>query len=242
LPRESRAARRERLIRILDRLHAEYPDSRCSLDHESPLQLLVATVLSAQTTDAAVNRVTPALFARFRTAADFADATQEEMEEHLKTLNFFRNKSRALIGLGRALVERFGGQVPTTMEALTTLPGVGRKTANVVLGVGFGIAEGVVVDTHVKRNAARLGLTREEDPEKVEADLIPLLQPERRVLFTHLLIDHGRAVCTARRAFCERCVVAGLCPSAPAAYRPAPAAPAAPAAAADAMAMEPVPA
>lgn len=223
MPRESKAARRERLLRILDRLHAEYPDSRCSLDHDTPLQLLVATVLSAQTTDAAVNRVTPALFARFRTAADFAEATQEEMEEHLKTLNFFRNKSRALIGLGRALVERFGGEVPASMEALVTLPGVGRKTANVVLGVGFGIAEGVVVDTHVKRNAARLGLTREEDPEKVEADLIPLLPAERRVIFTHLLIDHGRAVCTARRAFCERCVVAELCPSAPAAYRQAPA-------------------
>ena len=145
------------------------------------------------------------------------------MEEHLKTLNFFRNKSKALIGLGRALVERFGGEVPMTMEALTTLPGVGRKTANVVLGVGFGIADGVVVDTHVKRNAARLGLTREEDPEKVEADLIPLLSPERRVIFTHLLIDHGRAVCTARKAFCERCVVAPLCPTAPAAFRQAPA-------------------
>lgn len=234
MPRESRAARRERLIRILDRLHAEYPDSRCSLDHQTPLQLLVATVLSAQTTDAAVNRVTPALFARFRTAADLAEATQEEMESYLGTLNFYRNKSKALIGLGRALVERFGGQVPRTMEALTTLPGVGRKTANVVLGVGFGIAEGVVVDTHVKRNAARLGLTKEEDPEKVEADLIPLLPPERRVIFTHLLIDHGRAVCTARKAFCERCVVAELCPTAPAAYRQAPAA--------EAAAAEPVPA
>ncbi|HET7460216.1 MAG TPA: endonuclease III [Longimicrobium sp.] len=219
MPRESRAARRDRLARVLDRLHAEYPDSKCSLDHESPLQLVVATVLSAQTTDAAVNRVTPALFARFRTAADYAGAAQEEMEEYLKTLNFFRNKSRSLIGLGQALAERFGGQVPRTIPELTSLPGVGRKTANVVLGVGFGIAEGVVVDTHVKRNAARLGLTREEDPEKVEQDLIPLLPPERRVLFTHLLIDHGRAVCTARRAFCERCVVADLCPSAPAVYR-----------------------
>lgn len=219
MPRESRAARRDRLARVLDRLHAEYPDSKCSLDHENPLQLVVATVLSAQTTDAAVNRVTPALFARFRTAADYASASQEEMEEHLKTLNFFRNKSRSLIGLGQALAERFGGEVPRTIPELTSLPGVGRKTANVVLGVGFGIAEGVVVDTHVKRNAARLGLTREEDPEKVEQDLIPLLPPERRVLFTHLLIDHGRAVCTARRAFCERCVVADLCPSAPAVYR-----------------------
>ena len=216
MPRESRAARRERLIRVLDLLQAAYPDSRCSLDHQDPLQLLVATVLSAQTTDAAVNRVTPALFARFRTARDYAECSQEEMEEHLKTLNFFRNKSRALIGLGRALVERFGGEVPRTMAELTSLPGVGRKTANVVLGVGFGIAEGVVVDTHVKRNAARLGLTVEEDPEKIEQDLLRLLPEERRVLFTHLLIDHGRAVCTARRAFCERCVVAALCPTAPA--------------------------
>ena len=221
MPRESRAARRERLIRILDRLHAEYPDSRCSLDHQTPLQLVAATVLSAQTTDAAVNRVTPALFARFRTAQEFADATQEEMEEYLKSLNFFRNKSKALIGLGRALVERFGGEVPASMEALTTLPGVGRKTANVVLGVGFGIAEGVVVDTHVKRIAARLGMTKEEDPEKIEADLIPLLPQERRVIFTHLIIDHGRAVCTARKPFCERCVVAALCPTAPAVFRAA---------------------
>jgi len=221
LPRESRAARRERVARIVERLEAAYPDSRCSLDHESPLQLTVATVLSAQTTDAAVNRVTPALFARFRTAADYADASQEEMEGFLKTLNFFRNKSRSLIGLGRELAERFGGEVPPRMEELTTLPGVGRKTANVVLGVGFGIAEGVVVDTHVKRIAARLGLTKEEDPEKIERDLIPLLPPEKRVHFTHLVIDHGRATCTARRVFCERCVVNDLCPTAPAVYREA---------------------
>ncbi|MFL5542418.1 MAG: endonuclease III [Longimicrobiaceae bacterium] len=204
---------------MLDRLEEAYPDSRCSLDHESPLQLVVATVLSAQTTDASVNRVTPALFARFRTAADYAGAAQEEMEEYLKSLNFFRNKSRSVIGLGRALAERFGGEVPRTMEELTTLPGVGRKTANVVLGVGFGIAEGVVVDTHVKRLSLRLGLTKEEDPEKVEQDLIPLLPPERRVHFTHLMIDHGRAVCTARRPYCERCPVARLCPTAPVVFR-----------------------
>jgi endonuclease III len=219
LPRESKAARRERVARIVARLEAAYPDSRCSLDHENPLQLVAATVLSAQTTDAAVNRVTPALFARFRTAADFAEASQEEMEGYLKSLNFFRNKSKALIGLGRELTERFGGEVPPRMEDLTTLPGVGRKTANVVLGVGFGIAEGVVVDTHVKRIAARLGLTKEEDPEKIERDLIPLLPPEKRVHFTHLVIDHGRATCTARRPFCERCVVNDLCPTAPAVYR-----------------------
>jgi endonuclease-3 len=204
---------------VLDRLHREYPDSRCSLEHETPLQLLVATLLSAQTTDASVNRVTPALFARFRTAADFGDAAQEEMEGYLKTLNFFRNKSRAAIGLGRAIVERFGGEVPATMEGLTSLPGVGRKTANVVLGVGFGIAEGVVVDTHVKRVAARLGFTKEEDPEKIEQDLLPLIPTERRVIFTHLMIDHGRAVCTARKPYCERCAVADLCPTAPAIYR-----------------------
>ena len=223
MPRESRAAKRERLGLVLDGLEREYPDSRCSLDHADALQLVVATVLSAQTTDASVNRVTPALFARFRTAAEYGDATQEEMEEYLKTLNFFRNKSRSLIGLGRALADRFGGEVPRTMEELTTLPGVGRKTANVVLGVGFGIAEGVVVDTHVKRLSFRLGLTKEEDPEKVEQDLLPLLPAARRVHFTHLMIDHGRAVCTARRPFCERCVVAPLCPTAPAAYRVAPA-------------------
>jgi endonuclease-3 len=219
LPRESRKALRERLASILDELASLYPDSRCSLDYENPLQLVVATVLSAQTTDAAVNRATPALFARFRTAQDFADASQEEMEEHLKTLNFFRNKSRALIGLGRALVERHGGEVPAELDALTQLPGVGRKTANVVLGVGFGMAEGVVVDTHVKRIAARLGLTREEDPEKVEQDLLRVLERPERVIFTHRIIDHGRAVCTARRAFCERCTVAPRCPTAPEAYR-----------------------
>ncbi|HEX2203234.1 MAG TPA: endonuclease III [Longimicrobium sp.] len=206
---------------ILARLAEAYPDSRCSLDHESPLQLVVATVLSAQTTDAAVNRATPALFARFRTAADYAAASREEMEGYLKSLNFFRNKARSLIGLGAALVERHGGEVPAGLEALTKLPGVGRKTANVVLGVGFGIAEGVVVDTHVKRIAARLGLTREEDPEKVEADLLPLLDPPDRVIFTHRIIDHGRAVCTARRAFCERCTLASLCPTAPAVFRAA---------------------
>lgn len=226
MPRESRRARRERVKEILARLAEAYPDSRCSLDHENPLQLVVATVLSAQTTDAAVNRATPALFARFRTAADYAGASQEEMEDLLKSLNFFRNKSRSLIGLGAALVERHGGEVPPDLEALTRLPGVGRKTANVVLGVGFGIAEGVVVDTHVKRITARLGLTREEDPEKVEQDLIPLLDPADRVIFTHRIIDHGRAVCTARRAFCERCTLASLCPTAPAVFRAAPAAPA----------------
>jgi endonuclease III len=222
LPRESKRARAERTAAIVARLAELYPDSKCSLDHADPLQLVVATVLSAQCTDAAVNRATPALFARFATAADYAEASQEEMEAHLKSLNFFRNKARSLIGLGRALAERHAGEVPVDLDALTQLPGVGRKTANVVLGVGFGIAEGVVVDTHVKRIAARLGLTREEDPEAIERDLLQLLPEPARVVFTHRIIDHGRAVCTARKAFCERCALAPLCPSAPAAYREAP--------------------
>ncbi|HEX5727539.1 MAG TPA: endonuclease III [Longimicrobiaceae bacterium] len=221
MPRESRRARAERAAALYRRLAELYPESRCSLDHGDALQLLVATVLSAQTTDAAVNRATPALFARFRAAADYAGASQEEMEGYLRSLNFYRNKAKALIGLGRALVERHGGQVPGELEALTRLPGVGRKTANVVLGVAFGISEGVVVDTHVKRIAARLGLTREEDPEKVELDLLALLPPPERVAFTHRVIDHGRLVCRARRACCERCGLAPLCPSAPAPYRAA---------------------
>jgi endonuclease III len=215
LPRESGKARRERAAAIVRGLGEAYPESRCSLEHRDTLQLLVATVLSAQCTDAAVNRATPALFARFRSAADYAGASQEEMEEYLRSLNFFRNKARSLIGLGQALVERHGGVVPSELEALTKLPGVGRKTANVVLGVGFGIADGVVVDTHVKRIAARLGLTREEDPEKIERDLLKLLDEGDRVVFTHRIIDHGRAVCTARRAHCERCTLAAHCPTAP---------------------------
>jgi endonuclease III len=216
LPRESGRARRERAGRIVAALAETYPDSRCSLTHADPFQLLVATVLSAQTTDAAVNRATPALFARFPTPAALAAASQDEVEQLLKSLNFFRTKARALIGLAAALEERHGGRVPPEMDALTALPGVGRKTANVVLGVGFGIADGVVVDTHVKRVAARLRLTRETDPVAIERDLLVLLDEPDRVLFTHRVIDHGRAVCTARRPYCERCTLAPWCPTAPA--------------------------
>lgn len=215
MPRESRAARQARTVRILEGLAGLYPDSRCSLDHANPLELLVATVLSAQCTDAMVNRVTPALFAKYRTAADYAAASQEEMEADVRAINFYRNKARSLIGLGRALVERHGGEVPRDMDALTALPGVGRKTANVVRGIAFGEADGVVVDTHVKRIAFRLGLTREEDPERIERDLLRLLPYEARVVFTHRVIDHGRAVCTARKAQCDRCTLAEVCPSAP---------------------------
>ncbi len=198
----------------MQRLAETYPESRCSLLHRSPRELLVATVLSAQCTDAAVNRATPALFARFRTAADYAAASQTEMEQALQSINFFRTKAKALIGLGRALEERHAGEVPTEMEALTALPGVGRKTANVVRGVAFGEADGVVVDTHVKRVGRRLGLTHSADPVRIEQDLLALLPEDARVVFTHRIIDHGRSICTARRPYCERCPLAELCPSA----------------------------
>jgi len=195
------------------RLAAAYPDARCALDHGSPLELLVATILSAQCTDARVNQVTPALFRRYPTAAAYARAPLAELEEAIRSTGFFRNKARSLQGLGAALVERHGGRVPETMSELVRLPGVGRKTANVVLGNAFGRDEGVVVDTHVGRISRRLGLTREDDPEKVERDLMALVPQEDWTLWAHLLIAHGRAVCRAPRPRCAECPVAGLCPS-----------------------------
>lgn len=214
MPVESRRARRERTLRILELLGEAYPDSRCSLEHESPYQLLLATVLSAQCTDALVNRVTPALFAKYPTPESLAEAPLEEIEETIRQVNFYRNKSKALKALGAALVDRHGGEVPGEMEDLVRLPGVGRKTANVVRGVAWALADGVVVDTHVKRIANLLRLTRADDPEQIERDLLPLLPEEARVVFTHRVIDHGRAVCVARRPRCGECVIAELCPSA----------------------------
>jgi endonuclease-3 len=211
--RESRRARRERTVEILRRLELEYPDSRCALHHRDPLQLLVATILSAQCTDARVNEVTPALFRRYPTAAAYAAAPLPELEEMVRPTGFFRNKARALKGLGQALAAAHGGEVPRDMESLRALPGVGRKTANVVLGNAFGIP-GLVVDTHVTRLSRRLYLTAEDDPEKIEQDLVQLVPRERWTLWSHLLIDHGRAVCKARRPLCDACVVAPLCPSA----------------------------
>jgi endonuclease III len=197
---------------ILAWLAETYPESRCSLEHDSPFQLLVATVLSAQCTDARVNQVTPGLFARFPDAAALGTAHEDEVVEQIRSVNFYRNKARALIGLGRLLHDEHGGTVPRQIDALTRLPGVGRKTANVVRGVAFGEADGVVVDTHVKRISARLGLTRHDDPEKIELDLIPLLDPADRVVFTHRVIDHGRAVCVARAPRCGLCGLRELCP------------------------------
>jgi endonuclease-3 len=199
---------------LLARLLATYPDAKCALDYQTPLQLLTATILSAQCTDKRVNMVTPALFATYPTAAAMAEAPLEAVEEIIKSTGFFRNKAKSLVGMARAVVERHGGEVPAAMEALVTLPGVGRKTANVVLGNAFGQDEGIVVDTHVGRLARRLGLTAETDPEKVEAALIPLFPRERWTVLAHLLIEHGRRVCDARVPRCGECVLRDRCPSA----------------------------
>ncbi len=212
--RESKKARIARTAEILQRLKEEYPDSRCALVHQSPLELLVATILSAQCTDKRVNMVTPALFARYPTAAAYAEAELAELEEMIRTTGFFRNKARSLKGLGQALVAEHDGEVPSEMAALVKLPGTGRKTANVVLGNAFGIDEGVVVDTHVGRISRLLGLTEEKDPVKVERDLMRVVPQSDWTLWAHLLIDHGRAVCKARRPDCGNCVLADLCPSA----------------------------
>ena len=200
-------------MEIIRRLAEAYPDSRCSLDHETPFQLLAATVLSAQCTDALVNKVTPGLFRAYPTPGDLAVAPVEEILEVIRAINFNRTKSNALKGLATALVERHGGEVPRSMEELTQLPGVGRKTANVVRGVAFGEADGIVVDTHVKRVSARLALTRSEDALEVENDLLEVVPPEERVVFTHRVIDHGRSVCVARKPRCEICVLNDLCPA-----------------------------
>jgi endonuclease III len=212
--RESKRARRERAGEILARLRREYPQTRLALDFQSPLQLLMATVLAAQCTDQKVNEVTPPLFRRYPTARDFAAADLAELEEMVRSTGFYRNKARALKSLGTVLLAEHGGEVPDAMEPLVALPGVGRKTANVVLGNAFGRNEGVAVDTHVQRLSRRLFLTEEEDPEKIERDLVAILPREEWTRFALLLQDHGRKICKARRPECAICPVADLCPSA----------------------------
>ena len=212
--RESKAARAERATAILSRLQREYPDARCALDHGDAYQLLVATILSAQCTDARVNLVTPTFFARYPSPEALARADRAAVEEIIRSTGFFRNKTRSLIGMAQALVADHRGDVPRTMEELRVLPGVGRKTANVVLGNAYGINEGVTVDTHVIRLSRLLGLTRHDDPVKIEQDLMPLFPRDRWALLSHLLIFHGRQVCIARRPRCPECVLADLCPSA----------------------------
>lgn len=203
----------KRAPEIYDRLRAEYPDAKCALDHRNPYELIVATILSAQCTDARVNMVTPALFERFPDAKSMSEAQPEVLEEMIKSTGFFRNKTKSLLGMANAVMDKHGGAIPSTMEQLVKLPGVGRKTANVVLGNAFGIDEGVVVDTHVSRLSNRLALSRETDPVKIEQDLIALYPKDRWTMLSHLLISHGREVCDARRPECERCVVNNLCPS-----------------------------
>jgi endonuclease III len=213
MPRESLKARRERADAIYELLEEEYPDAHCALDHRDAYELTVATILSAQCTDERVNMVTPELFRRWPEAADLALARPEELEVVIHSTGFFRSKAKNLIGMAEAVVERHGGEIPRTMKELHALPGVGRKTANVILGNAFGIDEGVVVDTHVKRLAGRMKLTRETDPVKVERDLMKLFERERWTMLSHLLIFHGRQVCAARTPRCEACVVSHLCPS-----------------------------
>ena len=196
------------------RLKTAYPEARTALYWSNPLELLVATILSAQTTDVRVNAVTPNLFAKYPTAADYAGADPTELEEDIRPTGFFRNKAKSLRGVARALADDHGGEVPRTMDELVALPGVGRKTANVVLGNAFGIDEGVVVDTHVRRLSSRLGFTTQNDPERIERDLMQTVPNRDWTVFSHLLILHGRSVCKARKPACVDCVVNDLCPSA----------------------------
>ena len=211
--RESLDQRKARTLEIIARLKREYPDAKCSLDFSNPYQLLVATILSAQCTDERVNQVTPALFRRYPTPEDLAGARQEELEELIRSTGFFRNKAKSLLGMANAIVERHDGKVPADMDALVHLPGVGRKTANVVLGNAFGMDEGVVVDTHVGRLSGRLGLTAETDPVRIEQDLMKLVPRDEWTLLPHLFIHHGRAVCRAPTPRCEICVLSDICPS-----------------------------
>ena len=203
-----------RMAAILERLEAAHPDAHCELVHRNAFELLCATILSAQCTDARVNLVTPVLFARYPDARALAAADQADVEAIIRSTGFFRNKAKSLIGMAQAVVADHRGRIPRTMEELRVLPGVGRKTANVILGNAYGINEGITVDTHVGRLSRLLGLSSHEDPEKLEQDLMPLVPREKWTLVSHLLIFHGRRVCIARRPRCAECVLADLCPSA----------------------------
>ncbi len=204
---------RDRVAQLVEALPAVYPGAHCELDFKTPLQLLVATILSAQCTDKRVNMVTPKLFVRYRTAADFAAAAQETLENEIRSTGFFRNKAKSIRAAAAALQERHAGKVPATMAELHELPGVGRKTANVVLGNAFGKDEGIVVDTHVARLSQRLRLTKQTDAEKIETDLMKVVPRPHWTMWSHWLIWHGRRRCFARKPDCRHCEVRGLCPS-----------------------------
>ena len=214
MARESATARRARAQRVLAALESAYPEAHCALEHADAYQLLVATILSAQCTDVRVNMVTPALFARYPDARALSKARQEDLEELIRSTGFFRNKAKNLIAMAKAVAAEHGGRVPDSMAALRALPGVGRKTANVVLGNAFGRSDGITVDTHVGRISRLLKFTAEDDPEKVEQDLMTLFPRDRWTLLSHLLISHGRAVCVARRPRCGECALAADCPGA----------------------------
>jgi endonuclease-3 len=212
MPRETAQAKTARLKKIIAALDRTYPEAHCELNHAEPLELLIATILSAQCTDKRVNIVTKELFKKYRSAADYANAPLAELEQAIKTTGFFRNKAKNIQACCRKLVELYDGQVPRTMEELTHLAGVGRKTANVVLGNAFGINAGVVVDTHVARLSQRLGLTRQQSPEKIESELMTLVPQKQWTLFSHWLIWHGRRRCAARKPDCANCEILKLCP------------------------------
>ena len=199
---------------VIRLLRERYPRPRTALEFQNPLQILVATILAAQCTDERVNRITPGLFRKYPTAAAFALADRTELEQEIRSAGFFRNKSKSIIAAARRIVEEYGGAVPDSMDALVTLPGVARKTANIVLAAGYGKAEGIAVDTHAGRLSRRLGLSRHEDPVKVERDLLKLVPKGDWLVFNFLLVDHGRALCQARKPKCGECFLRRLCPSA----------------------------
>ncbi len=212
-PRESLKARTERAAAIYDILLAEYPDAKCALEHASPYKLAVATILSAQCTDVRVNMVTPELFRRYPDPESLAAARPAELEEVIRSTGFFRNKTRSLIGMANSLIDEHDGELPRNMKELCALPGIGRKTANVILGNAFGIDEGVVVDTHVKRLSGRMRFTAQTTPEKIEKDLMRIFPRRVWTMLAHLLIYHGRRVCAARKPRCNQCGISHLCPS-----------------------------
>lgn len=205
------AERKERAARILEILDQTYPEATCALHHRSPWELLVATILSAQCTDKRVNEVTPGLFAKYPTVDDFAHASQDELAVDIRSTGFFNNKAKSVIGAARKVLSEYGGKVPATMEEMLTIPGAARKTANVVLGTAYGIATGIVVDTHVQRVSQRLDLTRETDPVKIEQDLIEIIPKDKWICFSHQLILHGRELCIARKPRCAECPLDPLC-------------------------------
>lgn len=204
----------ERIGEIISILRNTYPSSRTALKHENPLQILVATILAAQCTDEKVNQITPYLFQKYPSPADFVSADQAELEEEIRPTGFFRNKAKSIINASKKIVEDFEGVVPDNMEDLITLPGVARKTANIVLSSAFRKAEGIAVDTHVRRLSQRLGLSKEKDPDKIEKDLMMIVPKEDWLDFNYMFVNHGRKICQARKPFCPRCVVKHLCPSA----------------------------